>query len=103
MATTQQSPIQPQASGAIPQETTLQTHAKYWFVFATFVVLMAVAHGGAQLQGWLYPKTPGLEVHHSVVYYRVIFTIWATLFLVTPALCFHVFSRAGAPNTYWRA
>src|SRR5262249_11013846 len=40
---------------------------------------------------------------HTLLYYRVIFTIWATIFLLTPALCFHVFSRADARNSYWRA
>jgi len=103
MATTQLSRIQPPASVATPQETQLQTHAKYWFVFALFVVLMALAHGGAELQGWLDSRAAAGLTVHTVLYYRVIFTIWATLLLLTPALCFHVFTTAGAPNTYWRA
>jgi hypothetical protein len=40
---------------------------------------------------------------HTVDYYRVIFSIWATILLATPALCFHIFSRSDAPNCYWRA
>jgi Animal haem peroxidase len=40
---------------------------------------------------------------HTVDYYRVIFTLWAAVVLVTPALCFHIFSRSDAPNSYWRA
>jgi hypothetical protein len=29
--------------------------------------------------------------------------IWATVVLLTPALCFQIFSRSNAANTYWRA
>ncbi len=80
-----------------------QSRARFWFVFALFIFLMVVAHGGAELRGWLDSRAaPGLPVH-SVLYYRVIFTIWAALLLLTPALCFHVFSISGAPNSFWRA
>ena len=67
------------------------------------VVLMALAHGGAELRGWLDARSAPAVPDHTVLYYRVIFTIWAAILLLTPALCFHVFSRADAPNTYWRA
>jgi hypothetical protein len=71
--------------------------ARYWFVFGLFLVLMAVVHVGAMLAA----RSPNAA--HSVDYYRTVFSIWATVILVTPALCFHIFSRADAPNTYWRA
>src|SRR6266542_3012240 len=80
-----------------------QARARVWFVFALFVVLMALAHGGAELKAMLDARAPAGVRGHTVVYYRVIFTIWATIILLTPALCFHVFSRADAANTYWRA
>ncbi len=71
-----------------------QARARFWFVFALFIFLMALAHGGAELKGWLDAHaTAGTEVH-TVLYYRVVFSIWATIFLLTPALCFHVFSVA---------
>src|ERR1700722_3900731 len=77
--------------------------AQFWFVFALFILLMALAHGGAELQAQLDAHAAlGLPVH-NVLYYRVIFTIWVSIILLTPALCFHVFSRASAANSYWRA
>ncbi len=80
-----------------------QSRARFWFVLWLFLVLMALAHGAAELQGWLDAhQSPGLPTH-TVLYYRVIFTIWAAILLLTPALCFHVFSIADAPNSFWRA
>src|SRR5215468_11212574 len=80
-----------------------QSRARFWFVFALFVFLMVLAHGAAELKGSLDGHAaPGTEVH-TVLYYRVIFSIWATIFLLTPALCFHVFSVADDPNNFWRA
>lgn len=87
----------------MPHETPGQTRARYWFVFAVFVVLMVLAHLGAQVKGALDARAGSPIDTHTVLYYRVILTIWATILLVTPALCFHVFSRADAPNSYWRA
>jgi len=87
-----------------PRESSELSRARYWFVFALFLVLMVFVHGGALLQGWLDTRStvPGRPVH-SVVYYRVILSIWASIVLLTPALCFHIFSRSDAPNSYWRA
>ena len=82
-------------------ETPSQGRARFWFVCALFLVLLALAHGAAELKAWLDSRSP--VPGHTVVYYRVIFTIWATIALLTPALCFHVFSRSNAPNSYWRA
>jgi hypothetical protein len=81
------------------QESPVQARGRLWFVFALFVVLMALAHGLAEVKGRL--DAPGDAA--QLVYYRAIFTIWVTLLLLTPALCFHVFFRSGAPNSYWRA
>ena len=85
-----------------PMESPGQSRAQIWFVCALFVVLMVLAHGGAELQGWLAARSAA-PIPHTVLYYRVVLTIWAAIVLLTPALCFHVFSRADAPNTYWRA
>src|ERR1700719_933026 len=80
-----------------------QSRARFWFVFWLFVLFMTLAHGYAQLQASLDPpQAAGLPVH-SVPYYRAVFTIWAAILLLTPALCFHVFSVADAPNSFWRA
>jgi hypothetical protein len=67
-----------------------------WFAFATFVVVMAIAHVAAFLLQRLQPAADSF-------YYLVIFTIWGGIFLLTPALCFHIFSRSDASNNYWRA
>ena len=83
-------------------ETPVVRRARYLFVGVLYVVLMLAVYGVATLQGWLDHKSPPAEPH-SVEYYRTIFSIWATIVLVTPALCFHVFSRSDAANTYWRA
>jgi hypothetical protein len=85
------------------KETLTVSQARFWFVFALFLVLMALAHGGAEVKALLDAHAAAGVPRHTVVYYRVIFTAWATIVLLTPALCFHIFSRAGAPNTYWRA
>jgi hypothetical protein len=72
------------------------------FVGLLFLALMALTHGGAELKAWLDMRGPAANAH-TVDYYRVIFTILAAVTLVTPALCFHIFSRSDAPNSYWRA
>jgi hypothetical protein len=68
----------------------------FWFAGASFVVLEALAYGGAILAQHQQPDP-------DVFYYRVIFSIWACIFLLTPALCFHIFSRSDDTNNYWRA
>jgi hypothetical protein len=80
-----------------------EARSRYWFVFALFLVLMALAHGGAELRAMLDARAAGDVERHTALYSRVIHTIWVTIILLTPALCFHIFSRAGAPNSYWRA
>src|SRR5262249_49699939 len=80
-----------------------QPRARFWFVFALFLFLMLVVHGGAELRGWLDAHAEAGVPAHPVLHYRVIFTIWAAIVLLTPALCFHVFSVSAAPNSFWRA
>jgi len=72
------------------------TAAIFAFACAVFVVAMTIAHGAAVLQQHLNPNP-------DPFYYLVIFTIWACISLLTPALCFHLFSRRNSPNNYWRA
>jgi hypothetical protein len=86
-----------------PHESPGESRGRYWFVFALFLALIALAHGGAELKAMLDARAASTVATHTAVYYRVILTIWVTILLLTPALCFHVFSRAGAPNSYWRA
>jgi len=81
------------------KETPTQRRARYVFVALLFLVLMALAHGAAQLN--LMPVRNGIAT--SINLQRAIFTIWVTIILLTPALAFHVFSRSDASNTYWRA
>ncbi|HMG78374.1 MAG TPA: hypothetical protein VK591_06810, partial [Xanthobacteraceae bacterium] len=83
-------------------ETPTVRRARYIFVGLLFLVLMALVYGGAELRAWLDSRGPA-ALAHTAAYYRVIFSIWATIFLLTPALCFHVFSRSTGSNTYWRA
>ena len=74
-----------------PKESSGQSRARFWFVFALFILLMGLAYSGAELQARLDAHAaPGLPVH-TLLYYRVIFTIWVSIILLTPALCFHVF------------
>src|SRR5262245_12595464 len=80
-----------------------QPRATFWFVFALFLFLMVVSHGGAELRGWLEAHAAAGAPIHPVLHYRVIFSIWTAILLLTPALCFHVFSVSDAPNCFWRA
>jgi hypothetical protein len=83
-------------------ETPTVRRARYIFVGLLFLALMVLVHGGAELRAWLDSRGPA-ALAHTAGYYRVIFSIWTTIFLLTPALCFHIFSRSTAANTYWRA
>ena len=68
----------------------------FWFACGVFVSAMAIAHGAAVLQ-------QGVAPVRDDFYYLVIFTVYVCIFLLTPALCFHIFSRSDTPNSYWRA
>jgi hypothetical protein len=79
------------------EESPAVRRQKYGFVLALFLLLMVLAHAAAELMGAIAPGG------HTVVHHRVVLTIWVTLILLTPALCFHVLARHRAPNSYWRA
>jgi hypothetical protein len=83
------------------------TRSRYLFVFFLFLVLIALAHGAAELQGSVDAKekaqTPLRTGLHSTLYYRVIFTIWVSALLLIPALGFFLLLRPGSPGAYWRA
>src|SRR5262249_13856069 len=78
---------------AMAQSFPGMTHARFWAVGIAFIVLMVLVHVAAQLlgaadAGALAAGRPG----HTATYYQVVFSIWATILLLTPALCFHIFS-----------
>ncbi len=70
-------------------------------ILSGLLVLLAhiVAHDAATYNVW----GTGWPFIHSVTYYRVIFTIWATVILLTPALCFFILLKPGAVETYSRS
>jgi heme peroxidase len=82
----------------IAEESPSLARARYVFVFIVFLVLMALAEGAAQIKA-----ATVKEGVASLDYHRVIFTIRATIVLLTPALCFFIFARSDARNSYWRA
>src|ERR1700729_3800837 len=79
-------------------ETQTVRRARYIFVAILFLVLMVLVHGGAELKAWLDPPGPPAEgtvaelqtwlasglpaVAHTAAYYRVIFSILATIILL---------------------
>src|SRR5262249_27504883 len=90
---------------------------QFWFILIVFVILIAIAHVAAErraakdaeLLTALEQRPPevwkGQEgefpAPHSVVYYRIVFTIWVSTVLLTFALCFYALRRPTAPSTYW--
>lgn len=84
------------------KESSVQSRSKFWFAFALFLLLIALAHISAELQSRF--KSHAVEgiPALSVLDYRAIFTIWVSIILLTPALCFRLFSRVNASNSYWR-
>ena len=60
--------------------------------------LIALAHAGAEVV----TRIAGPDGGHPVTFYRVIFTIWVTTLLVTPALCSFVLRRPGETGACWR-
>src|SRR5712692_9525583 len=60
--------------------------------------LIALAHVGAEVV----TRIAGPDGGHTVTFYRVIFTIWVTTLLVTPALCSFVLLRPGETGACWR-
>jgi hypothetical protein len=60
--------------------------------------LIALAHVGAEVV----TRIAGPDGGHTVTFYRVIFTIWVTTLLLTPALCSFVLLRPGETGACWR-
>ncbi len=85
--------------GTVHPESSRLVRARFAFVFVAFLVLIGLAHGGAELKVWLASGHPG----PSVVYYRALLAYCVATILLTLALGFYLFSRRGAPNSYWRA
>jgi hypothetical protein len=65
-------------------------------------LVIALAHVVAMQTAW-YVGRSGSPAVHTATYYHVIFSIWATAILLTPALCFFILFRPGAVEEYWRA
>ena len=65
-------------------------------------LLIALAHVVAMQTAW-YVGRSGSPAVHTATYYHVIFSIWATAILLTPALCFYILFRPGPVEEYWRA
>src|SRR5215472_9021647 len=70
--------------------------ARLLFTFVQFVVLILLAHGGAELAGWI-----DSGAGPTVLHYRAVFTLWVTIVLLTLALCAYIFLRPGERNGYW--
>jgi hypothetical protein len=85
-------------------ETPGSSKARLLFVFFFFLALIALAHGGAELKGWMDARTATdthTKLEHTTLYYRIVFTIWVTTALLTAALCFYIFARSGERNSWW--
>jgi hypothetical protein len=69
-------------------------------ILSGLLILLAyiLAHDAAKY-GW----SPGCAPTYSITCYRVIFTIWTTVILLTPALCFFILLKPGAVETYSRS
>jgi hypothetical protein len=83
-------------------DTPITARSRYCRVAILAVLLIVLAHLGAwdaSNYAWHLKLAP----LHSLTYYFVIFTIWATAILLTPALCFFILLKPGAIETYWRA
>ncbi len=90
---------------------------RFWFVFILFAVLIGAAHVAAErratkdaelaaaLQDRAADPWKGQQgefpAPHTVVYYRIVFTIWVATILLTVALCFYALRRPSAPSNYW--
>jgi hypothetical protein len=90
---------------------------QFWFVLVLFALLMGVAHGAAELRGGKDAElAASLEardmkawkgqegvfpVPRTVLYYRIVFTIWVATVLLTVALCFYALQRPTYSSNYW--
>src|SRR5262249_43177797 len=78
--------------------------ARLLFTFTLFLVLLALAHGGAELAAYLDGRTASETARgsaHASVHYRELFTLWVTIILVTLALGTYIFMQPGRRNGYW--
>jgi Animal haem peroxidase len=90
---------------------------QFWFVFLLFAALIGLAHGAAEFRArkdadladalrargdavWK-GQQGEFPAPHSVVYYRIVFTIWVSTVLLTVALCFYALRRPAPPSNYW--
>ena len=90
---------------------------QFWFVLVLFAALVGAAHLAAEwrarkdaelkaaleargAEAWK-GQQGELPAPHTVVYYRIVFTIWVATLLLTVALCFYALGRPGAPSNYW--
>src|SRR5262245_5913317 len=78
------------------EETPGIYRARLLFILVLFLVLIALAHGGAELAGYVKGGSTAVVDH-----YRAIFTLWVVTALATPALCAYIFLRRGGRNGYW--
>ena len=83
-------------------ECPMTTGVRYCRVALLSVLLIVLAHVVAG-DGARYAAIGGPAPGHTVTYYRVVFTIWATAILLTPALCFFILFKPGPMEDYWRA
>jgi hypothetical protein len=90
---------------------------RFVFVLIVFLVLIGLAHVAAEQQGQkdarvaealkarpaeLWKGQAGeFPRPHTVLYYRIIFTIWITTLFLTVALCFYTLRRPTAVSAYW--
>jgi hypothetical protein len=65
-------------------------------------LLIGLAHLVAE-DGARYAAIGGPAPGHTLTHYRVIFTIWATAILLTPALCFFILFKPGVVEDSWRS
>jgi Animal haem peroxidase len=69
-------------------------------ILSGFVILFAHVVAWRQAGNWTGAWSPPADL---VVYWFAILTIWATVALLTPALCFLILFKPGAIETYWRS
>src|SRR5581483_9742987 len=90
---------------------------QFWFVLILFAVLVGLAHVGAEMrarkdsqtQAAIEQRTPKIwqeqegeiPAPHSLLYYRIVLSIWVAVVLLTVALSFYALARPGAPSNYW--
>lgn len=76
--------------------------ARFMFAAVCLILLLVAAHGAAELLGArdlrIKLDYPNLPVH-TTLYYRIIFTAWSAIILLTPALMVHLLTRPRGQNS----